>query len=394
MPAPFRTALLCDIIGGMRVCYGFVLATHLAWAAGSAPGFNYQSPDSTAVIKAVAVDAAGNTYVTGSTQSSAFPATPGAFQTQYGGGECGVFAPGAIFNPPPQPCDDAFIVKLDPTGAVAWATYLGGSGQDVGDAIAVDASGDVYVAGMTSPSGLIAGAVNNFPTTAGSLFPNPSASSNEGFVVKLNPAGSQMIYGTYMPVGSIALAIDSSGDAYVAASEELSVFNFPTTAGAFQASTSAPVTGLVAKLNPAGSALVYATYLGGIAKEDSTLVNAIAVDSAGNAYVTGTAGEDFPVTSGAFQTVSPGGAFVAKLNAAGSGLVYSTFLGTDDEGLGIKLDSLGRAYVLGEGSCAPTCPTANSTDFPTTPGAFDPAGAPFPAWVIPTGPGPTSSWGA
>jgi uncharacterized protein (TIGR03437 family) len=370
----------------MRLQCGLLLAAQWAWATyGFSAGFNYTVPDPTAVIGAVAVDAAGNTYLTGSTSSSTFPTTPGVFQPEFGGGQCVVFDPHANA----VPCDDAFVVKLDPTGVVVWATYLGGSGNDIGDAIAVDPYGYVYVAGVTSPSS--AQTPNTFPTTTGSVFPSPPATAANAFVVRINPAGSQMLYGTYIPgiayTGGVALAVDSDGDAYVAGNTEPANVNFPTTAGAFQTSSSASETGLIIKLIPAGSALAYATYLGGTGKDDSTQVQAIAVDSSENAYITGLGQEDFPVTSGAFQTAQSGpgeGAFVTKLNAAGSGLIYSTFLGANDEGIAIKLDSLGRAYILGEVSCVSTCPPTLSNGFPTIPGAFEPAGATLPAWVNPT----------
>jgi len=360
------------------------LAAQWVWAAG-APGFNYQFSDQSTVIQAVAVDAAGNTYLTGSTQSSAFPTTAGVFQPTFGGGQCVVFDPHASA----VPCDDAFVIKLDPNGAVIWATYLGGSGNDIGDAIAVDPYGFVYVAGVTSPSS--AQTPNNFPTTAGSVFPSPSVTVGDAFVVRLNPAGSTMIYGTYIPgisyAGSVAMAVDSGGAAYVSGQASPAHFNFPTTAGAFQSSSNAAYTGLIVKLVPAGSELAYATYLGGTGKDDSTQVKAVAVDSSENAYITGLGQADFPVTAGAFQTVaqsdSGGAAFVAKLNAAGSGLIYSTFLGGNDEGIAIKPDSLGRAYILGEASCGFACPPGFSKDVPTTPGAFDPAGATLPAWASP-----------
>ena len=128
---------------------------------------------------------------------------------------------------------------------------------------------------------------------------------------------------------------------------------------------------MIAKLNGAGSALVYATYL------DGADPLAIAVDSSGNAVVTGAAcasgcafGLGFPVTPGAFQTQG-GGPFVTKLNAAGSGLIYSTFLGDGPEGLAVKVDSQGRAYILGNGG----------GDFPTTPGAFETGAGSFPPWA-------------
>ena len=274
-------------------------------------------------------------------------------------------------------------MKLDPTGAVVWSTYLGGSGDDAGQAIAVDAAGDVYVVGITAPG--IGASANNFPTTSGSAFP-ASATSGDGFVVELNPTGSQMIFGTYLPglgtyngygygqTKTIAMTIDSNGSAYVAASLAPSSFNFPTTAGAFQTSSGAQETGVILKLNPAGSGLAYATYLGPSETGQSTRASAITVDASGNAYVTGVAPYQFPTTAGAYLGISDGGAFVAKLNAAGSALIYSTYLAANgDEGLAIKVDSQGRAYILGQVNCSADMPSNNSSEFSTTPGAFEPS---------------------
>jgi uncharacterized protein (TIGR03437 family) len=349
-------------------------------AAAGMGGFNYQlpSPGGSAppTVTAVAVDAAGNTYVTGNTCSSTFPATPGAFQTQFGGGSCYLVGVGISV-----PGGDAFVMKLDPTGVVLWATYLGGSGYDAGNAIAVDAAGNVYVAGQTASS--------NFPVTAGAAFPSLTTPS-DAFVVKLNPVGSQMIYGTYLPgiafSGAVSMALDSNGNAYVVGQARPATFNLPTTAGAYQTSSSAQYTGVVVELNPAGSSLVYATYLGGNASDDTTSIAAIAVDGAGSAYVTGsTYPPDFPTTSGAPQPQSETAgqsAFVTKLNPAGSGLIYSTYLGGGDSGydLGsaIKVDSQGRAYILGS--------VFGSVSVPTTPGAFEPAGT-QPPWVVSYGAG-------
>jgi hypothetical protein len=273
---------------------------------------------------------------------------------------------------------------------VVWATYLGGAGDDAGQAIAVDAAGDVYIAGITAPG--IGVSTNNFPTSTGSAFP-ASATSGDGFVVKLNAAGSQMMFGTYLPgigtyVGygygrgdTVAMAIDPSGSVYVAGSIAPASFNFPTTAGAFQTSSNAQETGVVVKLNVAG-ALVYATYLGENSMGATTRVSAIAVDASGSAYLTGMAPDQFPTTAGAYEDISDGGPFVTKLNVAGSGEIYSTFVGGGNAGgLAIKLDSQGRAYVLGQVYCSPMC-MINPTGF-TTPGAFEPGGA-QPPWAQPS----------
>jgi hypothetical protein len=294
----------------------------------------------------IAVDAAGNAYVTGHTASTNFPTTPGAFQTTFGGG-----------------FGDAFVSKLNAAGsALLYSTYLGGSTDDLGSGIAIDASGDAYVTGHTDSS--------NFPTTAGA-FQTTSGGFTDAFVSKLNTVGSALLYSTYLggsdgELGN-SIAVDASGNAYVTG--QTNSTNFPITAGAFQTTIGGGgLDAFVSKLNAAGSALLYSTYLGGRDVEGG---NGIAVDASGNAYVTGgTLSSNFPVTPGAFQTTCPecnnhivGDTFVSKLNPVGSALVYSTYLGGSgqDGDFGIAVDASGNAYVTG---------FTSSSDFPTTPGAF------------------------
>jgi hypothetical protein len=297
---------------------------------------------------AIAADSAGNAYVTGYTASTNFPTTPGAFQTSIGGGS------------------DAFVTKLNPTGAapLVYSTYLGGGGGDIGYGIAVDSAGNAYATGFTNST--------NFPTTPGAF--QTSSAGNTAFVAKLNPAGSALVYSTYLggggpcpaPTcsdGGRGIAVDSLGNAYVTGNTYST--SFPTTPGAFQATSPGGNNAFVTKLNPAGSApLLYSTYLGGSGDDDG---RGIAVDSQGNAYVTGiTYSTDFPTTAGAFQTTYAGGgdAYVTKLNPAGSAqLLYSTFLGGSltDFAQGIAVDSAGNAFVTGG---------TESTNFPTTAGAF------------------------
>ena len=238
-----------------------------------------------------------------------------------------------------------------------YSTYLGGSGGDSGESIAVDGAGNAYVTGSTSST--------DFPTK------NPLQPANGGgydaFVAKIDPAGSALVYSTYLggrgDEFGATIAVDSAGNAYVTGST--SSTDFPTK-NPLQPANGGGDDAFVAKIDPAGSALVYSTYLGGSRGEGGS---GIAVDSAGNAYVTGpTSSIDFP-TKNPLQPENGGGypntgdAYVSKINAAGSALVYSTYLGGrgNDRGSSIAVDSAGNAYVTGHTS---------SFNFPVTPGAF------------------------
>ncbi len=300
--------------------------------------------------EAIAVDTAGNAYVTGVAGSTNFPTTPGAFQTTLGGFG-GVFGFG-----------DAFVTKLNPTGsALVYSTYIGGGGDDVSTGIAVDAAGNAYLTGLTNSR-------VTFPTTPGAFQTTFGGGSFDAFVTKLNPTGSGLVYSTYL--GGLAqddasrIAVDAAGSAYVTG--ETNSINFPTTPAVFQSSLGGDFDAFVTKLNPAGSGLAYSTFLGGGATDSGI---DIAVDASGNAYVIGNSSStDFPTTAGAFRT-SFGGtrdAFVAKVNSTASALLYSTYLGGhgDDRGRGIAVDSAGNAYVTG---------LTNSGNFPFSPSAFQTA---------------------
>ena len=275
----------------------------------------------------IALDAAGNAYVVGFTNSANFPTTVGAFQPALAGNF------------------DSTVTKLNSTGSsLVYSTYLGGSGGDFGGPIAVDATGNAYVTGSTNSS--------NFPTTIGAFQPT-LAGSSDAFVTKMNPTGSGLIYSTYLGGGGFdgggGIAVDAAGNAHVNGSTEST--NFPTTLGAFQPTFGGgPFDAFVTKLDPTGSGLIYSTYLGGSGDDEG---GSIALDASGNAFVTGlTSSANFPMTVGAFQPAFGGGpfdAFVTKLNPLGSGLVYSTYLGGsgDDEGGGPALDTIGNAYVTG-----------------------------------------------
>jgi hypothetical protein len=266
-------------------------------------------------------------------------------------------------------------VYIDP--GLVYSTYLGGAKSDQGEGIAVDSSGFAYVTGIASST--------DFPTTNGSfdtMF--PTSGSGAAFVTKLETDGTGLVYSTYLGGGaerSARIAIDSLGFAYVGG-KTIST-NFPVTMGAFITTNPAiaggqQISGFVSKLATDGSALVYSTYFGGPGSGGPSglgdEVDAIAVDSSGFAYLTGlTHSPGFPTTAGAFQTTAPGGqtGFVTKLKTDGTGEVYSTYLGgkTADFPLAIAVDSGSFAYVTGE---------TDSSNFPTTAGAFEtthPSGA-------------------
>jgi Beta-propeller repeat len=275
----------------------------------------------------IAVDGSGNAYVTGSTLSVDFPITPGAFQT--------------VCNCGSENAPDTFVAELNPTGsAVVYSTYLGGSGQDIGSGIAVDSSGNAYVTGSTTSG--------DFPITPGAFQTVCGGTCYDAFVAQLNPAGSALVYSTYLggsgPDAGFGIAVDSSGNAYVIG--ETNSTNFPTM-NPLQPTFGGDLwDAFVAQINPTGSALVYSTYLGGSSND---YAHGIAVDSSGNAYVTGaTNSTNFP-TMNPLQPANAGGydAFVAQLNPTGSALVYSTYLGggRNDYGHGIAVDSSGNAYV-------------------------------------------------
>ncbi len=312
----------------------------------------------------IAVDEAGNAYTTGRTESNNFPTTPGAFDRAFGGGTCGA-------SPNTYPCPDAYAVKLNQTGSnLVYSTFLGGDNHEWGFGITVDDTNSAYVSGETLSE--------NFPTTSGAFdttfgggvcgAPSSTYPCPDAFVVKLNPAGSELTYSTYLGGQSYdhgdAIAIDEESNAYVTGQTRSS--NFPTTPDAFDSTLSGNSDAFVAKLNPDGSELAYATYLGGSSDDVSWV---IAVDQAGSAYVAGrTWSASFPTTPGAFDTSISGtsDAFVTRLNPAGNGLAFSTFLGGSNvEGAtGIAVDDAGNSYVAGE---------TFSSNFPTTPGSFDPS---------------------
>jgi hypothetical protein len=261
--------------------------------------------------------------------------------------------------------DGSRPVVIDPV--LEYSTFLGGISDDAAEAIAVDSTGNAYVAGATNSL--------DFPTTLGA-YRTSGNGFYDVFVAKLNPTGSALVYSTYLDSGSDVadvggIAINSSGEAYLVG---VAGADFPTTAGAFQQVAAGHWDVFVTKLNATGSALVYSTYVGGSGDEDPTSRSGIALDASGNAYVVGsTMSADFPTTPNAFdRTCGDDGncdarsdAFVVKLNPSGTGLVFSTYLGGSDwenSSPGIAVDASSNVVVGGD---------TTSADFPTTAGAFD-----------------------
>ena len=307
----------------------------------------------------IAVDSSGNAYVTGATLSADFP-TVNPIQAACNG----VCANGG----------DVFVAKLNADGsALVYSTFLGGGGGDAGQAIAVDSSGDAYVAGYTEST--------DFPTVNPIQANNLAQTGETGFVAKLNAEGSALLYSTYLggtfQTRCFGIGVDSSGSAYVTGATYYR--GFPTTPGAFQtAGSTSPA--FVAKLTADGSGLAYSTFIGGSGVDQG---RGIAVDSSGSAYITGITqsdgqSADFPTVNPIQATTTSGGtAFVSKLNSDGSSLVYSTYLGGSsmDEGQGIAVDSSGNAYVTG-GTISTDFPTVNAFQAtcescsPSSPSAF------------------------
>ncbi|GIV23085.1 MAG: hypothetical protein KatS3mg025_0744 [Bacteroidia bacterium] len=240
---------------------------------------------------AIAIDASSCAYITGITKSSDFPTTPGAYDPSLNGGSW-----------------DAFVTKLSPTGSsLVYSTFLGGSSNDVGSAIAIDASGCAYITGGTSST--------DFPTTTGAY--DQSFSGGDAFVTKLSPNGDALVYSTFLGGSSndwgYGIAVDASGCTYITGWTAST--DFPTTSGAYDPSyNGGSWDAFVTKLSPNGDALVYSTFLGGSNGDGG---NAIAVEGSGSAFITGsTYSPNFPTTPSAYDSShnGSGDVFVAKLS--------------------------------------------------------------------------------
>jgi hypothetical protein len=332
---------------------------------------------------AIAVDSSGSAYVTGFTSSYQFPVTTGAYQTV-----CGFINNFNRSNCPNS--QSAFLTKFSPSGgSLVYSTYLGHL-NETGVAVAVDSQGRAYVAGNSSAN-CTTSVPTCFPTTAnavlpGSAFNNDVNKTNQqvgsAFISVFDPAGANLLYSSLYGYSDITttnhgasygvgVAVDASGNFYLAGDTQNN--GLPVTAGAFQhyfgntnPNFSSNSRGFVAKFNPvsSGAALAYATYLGGTDPAQGAYsdgIGGIAADAAGNAYVSGNASYNFPVTAGAYDTTPCpphtfclNRGFLAKINPAGSGLVWATFIGGATPDLSAvnsisapRLDANGNVYVSG-----------------------------------------------
>ena len=300
-------------------------------------------------FSSMVLDSDGNPTIGGVTYSPAFPTTPGAFDTSHNGDS------------------DGYIAKFDQVdGTLIFSTLFGGSGEDVIETVTSDAQGNIYVFGTTESA--------DFPTTPGA-FDTTYNGGRDLVLCKFDPSGSTLLLSTYLGGAhedqvtyNNCIQVDSLGAIYVTGNTQSP--DFPVTAGAFQTIKSGPAPGsniardaFVAKFSPDGSALEYATFIGGSLRENCL---SLAVNNAGEAFICGLVNStNFPVTAGAYQTIHGGAVdgFAVKLNSTGTALLYSTFLGGSglDQAWGIALEQDGDAVVSG---------LAGNASFPTTPGAF------------------------
>ena len=296
----------------------------------------------------IAVDASRNAYITGSTSSSNFPTTAGSFSTSLSGNA------------------NAFVATLNAAGtALVYSTYLGGSGTDIAYCIALDSTNEATIAGSTTSP--------NFPFTGGSFSTSNAGGDSDAFVTRLSSSGAALVYSTYIG-GSGAdlaygIAVDPQGAAYVTGYTNSA--DFPTTAGVAQTALAGDYDAFVTAVNSTGNALVYSTLLGGTGDDYGV---GIALDSQKNAFITGaTSSADYPVTTGVLQGTSAGGydILLTRLSTSGT-IVDSTLLGGsgDDFGLAIAVDSNGNAHITGD-TASVDFPISTDALQSTTSGAFN-----------------------
>ena len=323
-------------------------ATYMSGKSNSTNGYQFD----------LTTDAAGFVYGTGYNNNS-FPTTPGSYSTAYSGDSGNPLAINGA--------GDVFVYKLNQTGsALIYSTYIGGSNDEAGRGIQVNAAGEAFVTGVTVSY--------DFPTQ------NPLQPFIKGlidaFVFKLNASGTNLIFSTYLGGTSndwgFDIAINNAGESFITGSTNSS--DFPVSAGAFQTNWVYNTEVFVARLDASGANLLYATFVG---QNGYSMGYGIAVDATNNAYVTGvTDNTNFPTTPGSFDVTANGGqdAFILKLNPGGTGLIYSTYLGGSGNdafggaaasyysyGLAITLNAAGEAFVTGG---------TQSANFPVTAGAY------------------------
>ena len=323
---------------------------------------------------AIAIDEEGNAYVAGGTTTTTvtgrgYPTTDGAYGREYRGDI------------------DAVVTKLDPSGsALLYSTIIGGVRADMARAIAVDGEGRAVVAGSTTHN--VDAPADDYPTTAGA-FATLHAGQSDAFVTRLSADGSALDYSTFLGAASeeiaTGIAVDEAGSAYVTGNTmKVAGFEptiYPTTSGAFATTHHGQIDVFITKLSVDGSRLIYSTLLGG-ASEDAA--QAIAIDATGAAYVTGIVVGSlpearFPTTITSYSIVHGGlgDAFVTKLSADGSSLLYSTYIGgaQNEAGHGIAVDGNGNAYVAGitlhPGAATPLFPTTSDAYSTTHGGRYD-----------------------
>lgn len=288
----------------------------------------------------ITIDKFGNAYIAGHSWSLDYDCTPGALQATSGGGSY-----------------DVFVTKVNPLGTgLIYSTYIGGDSNDIARSIAVDASGCAYITGDAGPNYLITAAA----------FQTVNAGGSDLFVTKLSESGNEVIYSTYIGGSSFEdgydIGVDNFGNAYVAGSSES--LNYKVTANAFQTTQQGGWSdAILTKLNTSGSALLYSTYIGG---NGDDVAHSVAIDESGNACIVGrTESTNFDITPNTYQSTNAAGrdVFVSKFNSDGTNLLYSTYIGgnNNDVGLSVALDEPGNAYVTG---------LTYSTDYDTTPETF------------------------
>lgn len=362
------------VVAGSITGSTFPGSTSGAYQTGSATGFIAKFTQDAAGFKllfvstiaatptGVALDAFGAIYVTGSA-GAAFQATPGAVQTSNAGNTCFSIFTGS------RPCPDAFVLKLSSDGSrLNYATYLGGGGEDMGRAIAVNSGGEAYIAGDTSSS--------DFKITPGAsqiIFGGRVSGEvqtyGDAFVAKLDAAGGSLIFSTYLggtlPDVAYAVAVDRDGNAYVSGGTQS--LDFPVTAGAFQSKYAGGASVDLVGPDPAGDAFVtkfspsglrlWSTFLGGSSRE---IAAAVGVDAAGNVYAAGSSeSSDFPWTAGAVRGCRAGGPWVAQLNNSGTILLRSSSVGGMgfDQGNALAIDFSSSVYLAGDASSRVFFPT-------------------------------------